>query len=89
MFAFDWKFAVAGNLFSIILSWIVDRSGKEFNDKTLGKFTKWMTAMNYVRSRRDRGFVNKNEIEHKLAILLKESLALDRLPKKNDLLIEQ
>ncbi len=87
VFFVDWKYACAGLIIAIALIWIGEKTGIEFKDRTVGDLVRRMTSVNYVKSRRDIGSVNRKEIEHKLALLLKDHLGLPRMPERSDTLI--
>lgn len=86
-FFFDWRFACSGLAVSIALMWAGEKTGIEFKDKIVGDLVRRMTSVSYVKSRRDMGTVNRKEIEHKLAVLLKDQLGLPRVPERGDVLI--
>ncbi len=78
MFFIDWRYAISGIILSGLLSWISEKTGIEFKDKTLGQLTERMTQRNYVASRRSKGTVNKREIEQKIKDLFVDELLVDK-----------
>lgn len=84
MLFFDWTYGLIGSLASIALFRIVNETGKEFKVRTVGDLTRRMTQRNYIQSRRDRGTVNKNEIESKIEKLFINELALELKEIKRD-----
>jgi ABC-type multidrug transport system fused ATPase/permease subunit len=87
MLFIDWRYGLIGTLVSIALFRIVDKTGKEFKELTVGELTKRMSQRNYVQSRRDKGTVNKKEIESKIGNLLIDELALDLKEIKRETVI--
>jgi acyl carrier protein len=73
----NWKYGLVGLGLSIIGFWTADKTGKEFKDKTLRELTDRTTQLNYLRSRRQPGTVNKKEIHEKIQKLFIESFGLE------------
>lgn len=77
MLFFEWRYGLIGVAASIALLRIVNETGKEFKEPTVGDLARRMTQRNYIQSRRDKTSVNKKEIESKIGKLLINELALD------------
>lgn len=82
-----WQFGLAGLLFSIGGLWISEKTGKEFKDKTLGELTDRMTQLNYLKSRRQTGTMNVNEIQGKTEKLFVDNLGLETRTVDRDTVI--
>ncbi len=74
---FNWRYGLVGLGVSIAAFWIADKTATEFKDKTLGELIERTTQLNYVKSRRHQGTVNKKEIHEKIRKLFVENLLLD------------
>jgi hypothetical protein len=59
---FNWKFGFTGIISSILLSYLVNMTAKEFEEKTVGQLAEKMTQENYLKSRRVSSRVNRKEI---------------------------
>lgn len=82
-----WQFGLGGLLFSSAGFWISQRIGTEFMDKTLGELTDRMTQLNYLKSRRQPGTMNANEIHNKIEKLFSENLGLAEKTIEKDTVI--
>lgn len=69
------------------IKFVGEKTGIEFKDRTVGDLVRRMTSVNYLKCRLNTGSVNRKEIEHKLALLLKDQLGLPRTPERSDVLI--
>lgn len=73
----NWRYGLIGVSLSIIGFWMADKTGNEFKDETLKELTDRTTQLNYVKSRRQPGTVNKKEIQEKIRNLFIENLLLE------------
>lgn len=84
---FNWRYGLVGLGISFAAFWIADKTATEFKDKTLGELIERTTQLNYVKSRRHQGTVNKKEIQEKIRKLFVENLLLDDNELNRDTII--
>ncbi len=78
MFFIDWKYAISGIVLSGLLFRISEKTGIEFKDKTMAQLTERMTQRNYLASRRNKGTMNKREVEQKIKDLFVDELLIKK-----------
>jgi acyl carrier protein len=83
----DYMYTLAGLMFSIMGFWLAAKTGKEFSYETLGEMADRMTQMNYVRSRREYGTMNRRELPGKIEKLFVERLGLEKGKINRDMVI--
>ena len=74
---FIWKIFLLVFISSIIGLSIANKFGIEFDLQTMGQFAEKISRENYLKSRRNKATVNKNEIEQKVRELFSSDLYLD------------
>ena len=75
---FKWQFGLLGLCVSFGGLWFSNKIGKELDVQTVGQLAEKMTRENYLKSRRNRKTINKNEIEKLLTEWFSNDLGLDK-----------
>lgn len=85
---FSWQYGLSGLVLSILLLFVANKTGKEFNEKTVGELAEKMTRENYVKARRNSLTINKAEIPKQIEKLFITDLGLsDEKISRDTLLI--
>ncbi|TWI83021.1 hypothetical protein IQ13_1127 [Lacibacter cauensis] len=78
MFFFNWKLALSGLTFFIVISWAAyNFFAKEFKLATVGQLTEKLVRENYLKSRRNSSTINRNEIARKVKEFFSKELDLE------------
>lgn len=78
MFFFKWQFGLSGLIFFIAVGWIANKFfAKEFAIATVRQLAEKLSRENYIKSRRNGGTINRNEIEQKVKEFFSKELALE------------
>lgn len=72
-----WQIGIAGVVISLISLKLAGKFGKEMHLKTLGDLANRISRESYLRCRRNRSSVNKNEVEQKVRELFINDLNLE------------
>lgn len=74
---FYWQAGLIGLTLSILSMNLTTKLGNELDLQTVGQFAEKISREQYIKSRRNRSTINRNEIEQKVRALFKQELFLD------------
>jgi hypothetical protein len=77
-FFFDWKVAVAGIVFFIIMLKVADKLGKDLKFDTVRELTEKAATEHYVHMRRSNLTVNRQEILDTIKAAFSDTLSIDK-----------
>jgi hypothetical protein len=79
LFYIKWEFALVSLLFSIVFGWVVNKFfSKELDLKTVRQLTEKLVSENYIKIRRKRGTINKQEVLRLVIDTFSNDLAIDK-----------
>ena len=75
---FNWQFGLSGLTIAIVGFWLSFKTANQLDLKTVGELVEKMTREHYLKSRRNPGTYNKNEIEKVLIDWFSYDLEIDK-----------